>query len=342
MTKNELNKLTNIVKGSNHILLLQPDRPDIDSLGAALALKISFEATGKTATIYCPRPLKGAEEFLFGSYITDAVPKFDSTLLVDTPNENQISVSLKNLKKQFKQKPFVIIDHHPEMEGWKFADLKIIEYTEPAAASLVFKIIRELNWEFNKESARAILLAYLYDTRKLMIPKVTPGTLRDVADILEISGVSISDINREYDVAYGLDPETYRKKAKVIRKVKYYDEGKIAIYTINRRLSKWLKNRGSLSEYVKYELQQGVRGVLISVGISEGKKVVGITMRANIPIANKVAEQFGGGGHALAAGARIFGVSARRARKMLAPVIKTEIERYTKENPDDPALQHSN
>lgn len=343
MTQQDLTKLEIIVSSAKHVLLLQPDHPDLDSLGAAVALKTAINKLGKEATIFCPKPLRGSNAYLFNEEVRDIISDFDATILVDTPSEKMISISLANYKQEFKKHPFVVIDHHPEIEGhFKFADLKIIEEKEPAAASLVFKIITKLKWEVSKESGRALLLAYLYDTRKLMIGKVKADTLRDVAGILELSKVSIAEVNQEYDMAFGIKPETYKKKARLIRNVKYYKNHQIAVYSIPKRLNKWLRTRGSLSEFMKYELQT-LRGVLISVGLNEGKAIVGITMRANIPIANKVAAEFGGGGHPLAAGARVKGVSsARKVRKMIVPVIEKEIEKYVKEHPNDPALQHIN
>ncbi|MEX0668163.1 MAG: DHH family phosphoesterase [Candidatus Saccharimonadales bacterium] len=329
MNQQLIKQLDNILLDSKHVVLLQPDNPDLDSLAAAVVMKLGLDSINVASTLVCVKELRGANKEIFGKYFTDEFPEhYDTVAIADTPDDKLIRTSLKVQGDSLKKKKFIVIDHHPEMAGaFNFADLKIIDDKAPAAAEIVYKIAKELGWQLDKEAARYVLLAYMYDSRKFTIDKVRPETFKIAAELLEY-GINIADINYEYDQAFAIDPETYKAKNKLATRTKYYLDNQVAIYTTSKRLRKWLKTRGSISEYIKYELLS-VKGVKLSIGITDvGHNLFTVTMRAHIPVARKIAEEVGGGGHDLAAGGRLEARSAKDARDKLVSIADKYIKEY--------------
>ncbi len=329
INKQLIKQLDNMLLDSHHVVLLQPDNPDLDSLASSVAIKLGLDSINVANTLVCLKQLRGANEELFGEYFVDEFPEeYDTVIVTDTNEEKLISQALKDQGPGLKKKNFIIIDHHPEIPGsFDFADLKIVDSNAPAAAEIVYRIAKELNWPIDKEFARLILLAYMYDTRKLMIDKISSEHLRTVGELLDY-GINIADINYEYDQAFAIDKDTYRAKSKLAAKTKYYLDGRVAIFSTSKRLRKWLKTRGSISEYIKYELLT-VKDVKLSIGVTDvGHNLFTITMRAHIPVARKIAEEFGGGGHDLAAGCRIEARSLKQARNKLVKMADKYMDEY--------------
>ncbi len=57
MIRPDHQKLQNLLQPARSIAILLPKNPSYDSVAAALALKISLDASGKSATVSCPDPL---------------------------------------------------------------------------------------------------------------------------------------------------------------------------------------------------------------------------------------------------------------------------------------------
>lgn len=326
---NTLERIAGIINASEQVVLLQSDQPDLDSLASAAVLRAALHSRGIDASIVSPKPLKGADEALFGEVVQQHFPPgYDSVILFDTPQDFMIGNSLKSEEELFRDTPFVVIDHHKDMDSFDFADAKWIDPDRPAAVEMAIELVDYLDVPLDESMARHALLGYLYDTRKFMIDRVTSGTFHQVARLVAL-GVSIESVNREYDQAFALDRDAFRYKGRLIQQVRFYHDGQIAAYAIPRRVHKRFKAKGSLSEHLKYELQQGVAGVLVSVGFIEHQpKTTNVTIRANIPVARRAAEQFGGGGHDMAAGCRFKGQRPRTARSQLVPVIADLIDEY--------------
>ena len=121
----EINK---IVSEAKHIVVMQADNPDGDSLGSALALEAILSDMGKKVTMVCNVDMPSYLRHLSGwdRVVKDIPQSFDATIIVDTSTETLF----ENTKTGFswiKTKPVIVLDHHTQSSGLSFATVSAIE-----------------------------------------------------------------------------------------------------------------------------------------------------------------------------------------------------------------------
>jgi phosphoesterase RecJ-like protein len=192
-------------------------------------------------------------------------------------------------------------DHHPT--NTYYAAVNLVDPDAPATTSLLYRLAPELGLPITPAVAANLLTGLLTDTIGFRTPNVTADTLRLAADLIDAG----ADLERAY--RKGLVERTFLA-------VRYWGQG----------LSK-LERRGELvwaslsladRKLVGYpgpddadliELLtsiQEARVTVIFVEQSENQVKVSWRSRPGVDVA-RLAAQFGGGGHTLAAGAIIKG-----------------------------------
>src|ERR1700730_3323725 len=86
-----------LIKDSTTILLLQPEKPDTDSLASTLALEEILGDLGKAVIMYCQDEIPEYIRVLDGwDRVTDKFPKqFDLVILVDTGGVQMVARTLE-------------------------------------------------------------------------------------------------------------------------------------------------------------------------------------------------------------------------------------------------------
>jgi len=74
-----------LVEESNHILLLQPDKLDTDSVASSLALKAIFDKLGKKTSAYSAQTISSSLQYIPGwqEFKKNLPDEFDLAVLVD-------------------------------------------------------------------------------------------------------------------------------------------------------------------------------------------------------------------------------------------------------------------
>jgi bifunctional oligoribonuclease and PAP phosphatase NrnA len=322
----QINKLDKLIKAANTIMVLQPEKPDTDSLATSIALEHILSDLGKEVIMYCydDAPVYLHHVDGWDRVTTEFPKKFDLTILVDTGGPQMLSRTLEKYTREFMSKPFVIIDHHGTREPMPFETVDVIEPLCSATGELVVKIAGQLGWKISLDAAKAIVPSILADTRGLTVPTTTADTVQTVADMVRI-GVNLNDLALKFREISALDPDILKLKGKLIGMIEYYLDNKIAIVVIPPDILKEYADRHDPADLVVYEMQ-GTRGVVVAATLRDyasemhGHKVK-ISMRANREIAAKAASHFGGGGHPQAAGAKVEGKPVDEVKKELVEVL---------------------
>src|SRR5438270_9763731 len=102
MTYPELDKITAILAEAHHVVIIQADNPDGDSLGSALALEAILGDMGKEPYLYCGVEIPSYLSYLPGwDRVTKELPKnFDASIIVDTSADSLLEVLDKYQQKQ--------------------------------------------------------------------------------------------------------------------------------------------------------------------------------------------------------------------------------------------------
>lgn len=289
-----------------HVLVLQPENPDADSVASALALEEILGDAGITTTVYSYVNIPTYLGYISGhDRITDEFPKsFDATIIVDTVTASLLENTLTGSRlAAVNQRPVIVLDHHPIASD---LPLPTAEYYEGgkscvSTGQIVYKLAQGQGWSINQMAATHIVESMLADTLGLTTEPVGAEAFRDVAGLIEL-GASMSEIDTRRRKHMKKSPDLVTYKGKLLQRIEYLVDSKLAWIVIPweeiQRYSP-LYNPSMLA----LEELRNTEGVEISVAIKSypDGKITG-KIRANLPIANELAAHFGGGGHEYAAG----------------------------------------
>ena len=259
-------RFTDFIKDKNHICIIQAENPDGDSLGSAFAL--DYLLTGKEVTLYCPVDIpKYLHYFADWSRVTNEFDyRADGYIIVDTAAEVLLSKLLDDsaIKNRLYSAPVLVIDHHETPDDLQFPHESIIEI-RPACAEVIFRIVKELKIEINKEAAEAIFQGILSDTLGLTSVAMTGETFEIAAELTRL-GANISELEERRREFMKKSPRILDYKADLIKRIEYSLDGQLATVHIP-----WDDIREYSDEYnpnvLILEEMRLVEGVKVAVAI---------------------------------------------------------------------------
>jgi phosphoesterase RecJ-like protein len=298
-----------LIAKSNKVLIIQADNPDGDSLGSSLALEQILGDLNKETYLYCRIDIPNHLKYLSGwDRVDKELPKeFDLSILVDCSSRSLLESMDKNgdLSK-IMTKPFIVIDHHGKSENpIEFVTLQINE-SVPATGELIYIIAKELDYKINKEAASALAVAIMSDTLGLVSQSTTSDTIRTMADLVDL-GVDLTFLDEARRNLNRKSPELIKYKGELLQRIEFYDDNAISIIVIPWEEIKKYSNSYNPSVLVMDDMRLG-DGTRIAIAFKcyqNGRITAKIRSNYDAPIAAKLAEKFGGGGHKHASGFKI-------------------------------------
>jgi phosphoesterase RecJ-like protein len=312
------------------IMIIQPEKPDGDSLCSALALEQIFGDLGKTVVLYAKDPAPNYLSYFEGAdRLTDEFPNhFDLTILVDAGGPTQIDRTLEKHQGALSSKPFVIIDHHSVRDALPFPTIDFIDNTAAATGEYLTQIATELNWPINAHAAALLTPAIMADTLGLTTTGTTAETIDAVA-LLVRAGANLSQLNDRRLAASALTPELLRLRAKLLLDAKFELDGRLVILDVSPDTLKTYSKDYDPAALVFFDLLHVKEVLLVAIIKDYGTKVK-LSMRAKAPIAGRIAEQLGGGGHAHAAAAGLASGQVEHIRTTVRAMTKEYLADATK------------
>jgi phosphoesterase RecJ-like protein len=299
-----------LIKNAKHIVVVQAENPDGDSLGSSLALEELLSDAGKDVTLYCAIDIPKYMQYIQGwdRVVKDWPKKADMAIIVDTSSQTLLVKTLKTpgVRHFFESHPTVIIDHHQSEEGdLPFDTTKLIIPTAVATGEILYNLAVEAGWSINPQAAEVLFISIQADSLGLTTQNTTADSYRVAAELVKLGAVPsvIEGRRREY-MKKPADILAY--KGRLIERVEYYLDGKLATVHIPWDEIEEFSDRYNPSVLVLDEMRL-VDTVQIAIALKtypDGKLTGKI--RANIPIGNTVAGFFGGGGHQYASGFKIY------------------------------------
>jgi phosphoesterase RecJ-like protein len=307
-------QMADAIRAAASIATVSHARPDGDALGSQLAFHRAATIAGKQVTTYTmgavetglqklaePTPLVAAEQ-------RPADAAFDLILVVDTGAWTQLDV-LENWLRQHHDR-VALIDHH--QRGDDVARWRIIESDAAATTVLVLKLLDELRWPIDDPRtgiADALFAGLATDTGWFRYANANTDAF-EVATRLMRAGVSK---NRLYQVLEeNHAPRRIALEARALSSVQYARQGTVAIQTLaTLDFAETGGGPEDTSGLVNNPMAIGsVRVSILLTEVTPG--ITKVSFRSKPPLdgepiidVNLLAQQFGGGGHIHAAGARL-------------------------------------
>ena len=293
-------------------------RPDGDALGSQLALALSLQELGKTVRVWNEDGMLEKYSFLPHAELLTKPPatKEDVDLVVtlDTAVQTRLGTALDAVGSA---KTMINIDHHPSNPA--YGDLVYVDPASPATGQILFELIADQKLPLTKEIAENLYVAISTDTGSFQYPNTTARTFEIAAELIRI-GV---DVGRVSQLLYENYP---RRRIELLRELlgtmRFEGKGRVASFSLSLEMAKRLGVLPEDNEGLIDHLR-AIRGVIVAVFFEElpdGK--VRVSMRSKTEKADVcgICMKFGGGGHTLAAGARVRGTLAEVEQKVLEAI----------------------
>jgi len=316
-----IEQLGEVLKNHDSFVILSHVRPDGDAIGSQLGLGFALMAAGKSVRLINEDGLPENLAFLAGSEKIETPPteplEVEIAIALDTATKPRLGENA--LHAASKAKLWLNIDHH--ISNPKYGDLNLIDATSPATGQIVYDIITGLGLPLPAESRDAIYVAVSTDTGSFQYPSTTAATYEMAADLIR-RGLDVGTLNSNT-----YDEHPYRRvelMRALLNTLRLSSAGSVASWELHDQTRIDLDLRPEDSEGL-IDIIRAIRGVRVAVFFEElpdGK--IRISMRSKDRGINvcEIAMQFGGGGHALAAGIRMAGPLEDARAKVLAAVEK--------------------
>jgi phosphoesterase RecJ-like protein len=301
-------KIREIIDGARTVVVIQADNPDADSLASSLALEQILGELGKQVVLYCGVDLPSYLKYLEGSdrVVSEMPNQFDASIIVDTSSQTLLTQLEKaGAKGWVAAKPSIVLDHHTTEPTIGFVS---VMYSEPAVATgeLLYELAKQFDWPLNVQAKKLIAIAILSDSLGLMSSTTTARSIHILAELVE-GGVDLPEIDNARRETMRREPELIHYKGQLLQRVEFYADNRIAMVTVPwEEIEKYspLYNPPML---VLDDMRLG-RNTDVAIAFKiypDGKLTAKIRSNYGKPIAGKLAEKFGGGGHPYAAGFKI-------------------------------------
>lgn len=188
----EFKSLEFIIRKSSSILLVAHRRPDPDTVGATVALKLSLETLGKKVVIACFDPFPvNLRSLIPGDFLhPDQIDltQFDAVIAADSVDRGFHEFRYKLHEDQV----VVLIDHHPDIS--LSADVVMIDPKYSSSSEIVYLFLNHIKVRITREIATALLTGILFDTGNFQHSCVSPQVM-DIASHLMKIGAPLSKIS---------------------------------------------------------------------------------------------------------------------------------------------------
>jgi len=293
-------------------------RPDGDALGSALALGLSLKKLGKDVRIWNEEGMLEKYSFLPRAELLTKPPTgpedVDVIVALDTAIQNRLGTTLASIRSS---RLCINIDHHPSNP--EYGDIVYIDPKSPATGQILFELIKSEKLPMDSEIATNLYVAISTDTGSFQYPNTTARTFEIAAELVR-EGVDVGRISQ-------LTYENYpRRRIELLRDLlgtmRFHADYRVASFSLSLAVAKKLGVLPEDNEGLIDHLR-AIHGVIAAIFFEElpdGK--VRVSMRSKTEKVNvcAICEKFGGGGHVLAAGARVKGTLAEVENKILEEV----------------------
>jgi len=299
---NETRRLTskataNWLRERDNFLILTHTRPDGDTLGSAAGLCSGLRSVGKTA--YVLENPETTERYLdyVAPYLAPAgfAPEF--ILAVDTADAEILAKNAGD----YRDRVDLAIDHHPSYTG--YAKYTCLEADRAACGEVVYHVLMELSGAISAEAALPLYVALSTDTGCFSYANTTGETFQ-VAGALLNAGADHRFVNKmlfrtKTRARMALDGELYTS-------LRYAHGDRVAVAVVTQELlARTGATENDLDDIAAIPGQ--VEGVLVGITVkeqSDGKCKVSVRTSPGVD-ANRICQNFGGGGHIMAGGCTI-------------------------------------
>lgn len=284
------------IKTYSRIIIHRHIRPDPDAYGSQNGLAEIIKASYPDKEVFVVGEEEASLTFL-AKMEQIADEDFTEALVIvcDTANQERISDQRYN-----KGKELIKIDHHPVVDA--YGDIQWVDVQASSTSEMIYHFFKELQDEgihMTDKAASLIYCGIVGDTGRFLFPSTTERTFQYASELVGY------DFDRSYiyEEMYKTSANIARLKGYILQNITISDVGVSYIQLTKEILDKFEVMPSETSSIVG--ILGDIDGIKAWAIFVEEEHVIRVRLRSKGPIINQVAALYEGGGHPLAAGAKI-------------------------------------
>ena len=310
--------LAAVLRAHQRFVVVSHLRPDGDALGCTLAMGLSLRALGKDVTLWNEDGMLDKLNFLPGAELVStptAHPQdFDVLVALDTATYVRLGTPLKSIGRVALT---LNLDHHVSNPG--YGDLTYIDADAPATGQILYELLAGQNLPLDRAIATNLFAALSTDTGSFQYSQTTARTY-EIAAKLAALGVNIGELSRLLYDNYPL--RRLELLRSLLNTLKLTAERRAASFALSQHTARTLGVLPEDNEGLIDHLR-AIDTVLVAVFFEElPDALVRVSMRSKDALydVSAICGRYGGGGHKLAAGARIRGTLEEVEARVMAHI----------------------
>lgn len=312
-----LQQATQLLKQSKRPLLISHPRPDGDTVGCTLALRLALLELGKNPVIACVHPVPQGISYLPGA------ETYVQTVTEDANIDLVVAIDMSDLKRAggiYKDDwsgkiPLLVVDHHETNDA--FGDVNVVMPDIAATAIPMLKVIEALGVPVNEDIATCLLLAILTDTRSLRTESTTPAILTTVSQLIEAGGDYLGIMQKTLD---SIPYQQMRGWGVALERMHLDGEIAWTTFPLEQKRALGIEDHDDMNLGNFLSRIAEAKIVATFLEMNDGMIKVSFRARPGYNIA-WIAAALGGGGHRLAAGCSVAGTLDDATQQVL-PLVR--------------------
>lgn len=299
-----LNEIVSLISAKERFLIGCHIHPDGDSIGSMLALGLSLSLSGKNVEMVCLEDVPSVFGFLQGNELIHHKAAWDPEVLICVDCAEKERLALLPGIWQTPGLVSVNIDHHVTNLG--FADINLINPDAAATGEVIYLLLKEGRLPINQAVATALYTAIATDTGFFRFANTSSLCLELAANLVRDFKVEPAKVAEQVHEQKSLN--SVRLLGEVLKTLRLENDGKVAWLILTQdMLAKYPVENEETESFVSYA--RSIEGVEIGILFKELRpEEIKLSWRSTSVVdVSKLAANFGGGGHARAAGCNLNG-----------------------------------
>lgn len=318
MINSKLDEIGQALREHQRFAVLSHVRPDGDALGSQLALALSLQQLGKEVRVWNQDGMLEKYSFLPRAELLSKPPStpedVDVAIALDTAIQNRLGTALAAVRFA---KIWINIDHHLSNPG--YGDFVYLDPNAPATGEIIFRLIKSQRLPFNRDIAENLYAAISTDTGSFQYPKTSAHTFEIAATLIH-AGLDVGRLNQQLYENY--PRRRLELLRELLRTMRFERGGRVASFSLSLKTAAKLGVLPEDNEGLIDHLR-AIRGVIVAAffeELADGKVRVSMRSKSNAVDVCAICQKFGGGGHTLAAGARVRGTLPEVEQKVMEAI----------------------
>ena len=306
-------------KGSSFVVISHY-RPDGDAIGSSLAVALALKRMGKSVRVLNEDRVPETLRFLPGSEMVeqpgDEPVRADIVIAVDCATRERLG---EKCLAVIQSPLWINMDHHRSNED--YGDLHFIDSDAPATGEIVFNLLFATALPLDAGIGSNLYVAISTDTGSFQYQGTTARTYEIGAALIRL-GVDIAALSRATYENFPL--RRIELLRGLLNSMEITHGGRVASWGLTAEIAGASGIKPEDAEGL-IDTLRSIQGVIVAAAFEEipGPEVrIRVSLRSKDPRVDvgRVCAVFGGGGHALAAGARLRGPLADAKAKVFQAI----------------------